>query len=123
MYVQRFTGASAGAQDARSGRIQISTATGLGGGDWWSADGKEIRFIDGDFQVLSVQVKTEPTFSASVPKPLYSMKDLQPRIRNGDFAPDGRLLVIMKAEDEGKNRLDVIVNFVDEMRAKVGAAR
>jgi eukaryotic-like serine/threonine-protein kinase len=123
LYVQRFTGAGAGAADARSGRVQISTATGVQGGGWWSPDGKEIRFVDNDLQVFSVQIQTEPTLAASVPKLLYSMKELQPRIRNGVFAPDGRLLDIMKAEDEGKNRLDVIVNFVDEMRAKVDAAR
>ncbi|MFN0010389.1 MAG: protein kinase domain-containing protein [Phycisphaerales bacterium] len=123
LYVQRFTGAGAGAADARSGRIQISTATGVQGGGWWSPDGKEIRFLDVDLQVFSVQIQTEPTLAASVPKLLFSMKDLQPRIRNGVFAPDGRLLDIMKAEDEGKNRLDVIVNFADEMRAKVDAAK
>ena len=43
--------------------------------------------------------------------------------QNGVFTPDGRLLHIMKAEEEGKNRVDVIVNFVDEMRAKVEAGR
>ncbi|MFN9973872.1 MAG: hypothetical protein ACK58T_28665, partial [Phycisphaerae bacterium] len=103
--------------------VQISTATGVQGEGWWSPDGKEIRFVDNDLQVFSVQIQTEPTLAATVPKPLYSMKELQPRIRNGVFAPDGRILSIMKAEDEGKNRLDVIVNFVDEMRAKVDAAR
>ncbi len=123
LYVQRFTGARAGAADARSGRVQISTATGVQGDGWWSPDGKEIRFLDVDLQVFSVQIQTEPTLAASVPKLLYSMKEFQPRIRNGVFAPDGRGVVIMKAEDEGKNRLDVIVNFVDEMRAKVDAAK
>lgn len=123
MYVQRFTGAGAGPADARSGRVQISTATGVRGGGWWSPDGKEIRFVDGDFQVLSVKIQTEPTLSPSLPNPLSSMKDLQPRIRNVVFAPDGRPLVIMKAEDEGNKRLDVIVNFADEMRAKVDAAK
>jgi len=123
LYVQRFTGAGAGAADARSGRVQISTATGTSGGGWWRPDGKEIRFLDSDLQVFSVEIKTEPTMSASLPKLLYSLKDLQPRIRNGVFAPDGRLLDIMKAQDEGKNRIDVIVNFVDEMRAKVDAAK
>ncbi len=123
LYVQRFKGARAGASDARSGRVQISTATGVSGDGWLSPDGKEIRFVDSDLQVFSVQIQTEPTFSASLPKLLYSMKDLKPQFRNSIFAPDGRLLVILRAEDEGKNRLDVIVNFVDEMRAKVDAAK
>lgn len=74
LYVQRFTGAGAGDQDARSGLRQISTATGVGDRAWWSPDGKEIRFMDSDDQVFSVQVQTEPTFSASLPKPIYSLK-------------------------------------------------
>ena len=123
LYVQRFTGARAGAADARSGRVQVSTATGTTGGGRWSPDGKEIRFVDVDLQVFNVQIQTEPTLSVSVPKLLYSSKEFLPKIRNGAFAPDGRLLAILRAEDEGKNRLDVIVNFVDEMRAKVDAAR
>ncbi len=123
LYVQRFTGARAGASDARSGRVQISTATGVQGDGWWSPDGEEIRFVDSDLQVFSVQIQTEPTLAASVPKLLYSMKELKPQFRNGVFATDGRLLVILRAEDEGRNRLDFIVNFVDEMRAKVDAAK
>ena len=64
LYMQRFTGATSGPQDAITGRVQISTS-GHDGSCWWSTDGKEIRFIDGDKQVMSVQVQTEPRFSVS----------------------------------------------------------
>ena len=118
--MQRFTGAKAGPQDARSGRVQVST-NGARGVGWWSPDGKEIRFVDFDMQVVSVQVQAEPTFTASLPQPLYSIKNL--KTWNSNFAPDGRVVAIMKGEDEGKNRIDLIVNFVDEMRTKLDAAR
>ncbi|MBL8764280.1 MAG: serine/threonine-protein kinase [Phycisphaerae bacterium] len=115
LYAQRFTGPGSGAKDAASGRVQIST-TGHDGHCWWSPDGNEIRFIDGDRQVMSVEVKTEPTFSASVPKVLYSIKEI--KTRGFSWAPDGRLMVILQSANEQTNRIDLIVNFADEIRAK-----
>ena len=120
LYVQRFTGTGSGAKDAAAGRIQIST-TGHDGNCWWSPDGKEIRYIDGDRQVMSVDVKTEPTFSAAVPKAVYGLKDV--KTRNTAWAPDGRLMVILESENERVNRIDLIVNFEEEIRAKMGAAK
>jgi Tol biopolymer transport system component len=114
LYVQPFTGD--GEADARGGRKQISTSGG--GACWWSPDGSEIRFVDGNRQIVSVQVKTEPTFSASEPKPLYSIKDL--KTRGNVFAPDGRLLVLLQGESEQTTAaVGLVVNFVDELRAKL----
>jgi Tol biopolymer transport system component len=117
-YVQRFTGDDEA--DAKAGRTQVTT-TGASGG-WWSPDGKEIRYIDSDSQVLSVQVKTEPTFAATEPKVLYSIKDLKTRSR--DFAPDGRLMVVLQGESEKTTKkVDLVVNFLDELRAKMSPAK
>ncbi len=120
LYAQRFTGAGSSAEDAKSGRVQVST-TGHDGAAWWSPDGKEIRFIDGDRQVMSVEVKTEPAFSASLPKLLYSIKDL--KTRSFAWSPDGRLMVILEGENERVNRIDLIVNFEEEIRGKMGTAK
>jgi Tol biopolymer transport system component len=120
LYVQRFTGAGSGAQDSVSGRVQISTS-GHDGISWWSADGKEIRYIDGDKQVMSVQVQTEPRFSASLPKLLYSIKDL--KTRSFSWAADGRLMVILQGENERPTRIDLVLNFGDEVRTKLGLAQ
>lgn len=116
LYAQRFTGATSGPQDAAAGRVQIST-NGHDGVCWWSPDGKEIRYIDGDKQVMSVQVQTEPIFSVSLPKMLYSFKDL--KTRNFSWSPDGRLMVILLAENEQPTKIDLVVNFADELRAKL----
>jgi Tol biopolymer transport system component len=121
LYVQRFTGAKSGPQDAQSGRVQISTAGAQSAG-WSSPDGKEIRFVDSNGRLMSVQVQTEPTLSVSLPKTLMNVKDLKAMMLC-EFSPDGRLLAIMKSEDESKNRIDLVVNFVDEMRAKVDAPK
>ncbi len=120
LYVQRFTGAGSGAQDAKSGRVQLSTS-GHDGVCWWSPDGNEIRFIDGDKQVMSVEVKTEPAFSASLPTVLYSLKDL--KTRNFAWAPDGRLMVILEGENERATKVDLVLNFLEEVRAKVTAEK
>ena len=120
LYVQRFTGTGLGAKDTASGRIQISTS-GHDGGCWWSPDGKEIRFVDGEKQVMSVEVKTEPTFSASLPKVLYSLKEL--KTKNRSWAPDGRLMVILEGENERANKIDLVVNFAEEIRAKMGMVK
>jgi serine/threonine-protein kinase len=119
LYVQRFTGD--GDADAKAGRVPVST----GGGNlsWWSPDGgKEIRYVDADSQVMSVQLKFEPTFSASEPKALYSIKDL--KIRGSTFAPDGRMMVVLQGVSEQTTKsIGLVVNFLDELRTKMPAAK
>jgi Tol biopolymer transport system component len=117
LYMQRFTGAGAGVEDGKAGRVQVST-NGHDGSAWWSPDGKEIRFVDGDKQVVSVEVRTEPTLSVSMPKPLYSFKEL--KTTSFTWGPDGRLMVILQGESELATRIDLVVNFAEEMRAKMG---
>jgi nitrate reductase NapAB chaperone NapD len=119
LYVQRFTGAGQGEADARGGRTQISTA-GASSSGWWSPDGKEIRYLDADWGVQSVQVQTTPELTVSLPKQVMSMKEV--RVRNWTFGHDGRMLVVLEAENERPNRIDLVVNFLDEVRAKVGKA-
>ncbi|MFO0833036.1 MAG: protein kinase [Phycisphaerales bacterium] len=118
LYVQPFTGAASGARDAAAGRVQVSTG-GHDGVGWWSPDGKEIRYVDGDKQVMSVEVQTEPRFSASLPKVLYSFKEL--KTRGFSWGPDGRMMVVLQGENERPTRIELVVNFLEELRAKAAA--
>lgn len=120
LYIQRFNGASNGATDSKSGRTQIST-NGTASSAWWSSDGKELRYINSDSQVLSVQVQTQPAFSASLPKPLYSIKEFD--YSSAIHAPDGRLLLVMKGESERVTKIDLIVNFAEEVSSKLPAIK
>ncbi|MFM9958525.1 MAG: protein kinase domain-containing protein [Phycisphaerales bacterium] len=122
LYIQPFTGAASGAKDAAAGggRVQVST-NGHDGAGWWSPDGKEIRFFDADKQMVSVEVKTEPTLSVSLPKVLYSIKDL--KTRSATWTPDGRAMVILLGENESASRIDLVVNFAEELQAKMGGAK
>jgi dipeptidyl aminopeptidase/acylaminoacyl peptidase len=117
LYVQRFTGS--GSEDASAGRHQVSNG-GWGQLIWWSPDGKEIRYIDSESRVMSVQMNVEPTLSTALPKPLFGIKDLT--VYRSGFAPDGRLLAVLQGEGERANRINVVVNFFDEMRARTAAA-
>lgn len=120
LYIQPFTGAGSGTADANAGRVQIST-DGSDWGGWASPDGKEIRYLDPERRMMSVQLQTEPAFSASLPKFLYSIKDIKQR--NGNFAPDGRFMVILQGEGERTTKIDLVVNFLDELRAKMAGAK
>ncbi len=120
LYVQRFTGAGSGADDAKSGRVQVSS-NGVGWDAWWGDDGKEIRYLDADGQLMSVQVQPGPSFSTSVPKPLCSIKEL--KLSGRAFAPDGRLLAVMQGQEEQRAKIDLVVNVLDEIRAKLAAAK
>ena len=118
LYVQRFTGD--GEADERAGRVPVSTTGALLA--MWAPEGDEIRYIDSDQQVLSVQVKTEPTLSVSEPKVLYSIKDL--KSTNRTFAKDGRLLVVLPGENEqSMSTIGVVVNFGEELKSKLQPAR
>lgn len=119
LYVQRFSGATSGALDAASGRVQV-TPNGHDGACWWSPDGKEIRYLDAEKQVMSVGVQFEPAFTVSLPKPLHSVKDV--RYRSSSWCPDGTLMVSLDDENDRQNKIDVIVNFTQEWAPKFAPA-
>ena len=78
-------------------------------------------YIDADLQVVSVQVETSPTFTVSLPKVVGSLKELETHDRS--FAPDGRLMVVLEGEGERISKVDVVLGFFDQVRAKVAAAK
>ncbi len=120
LYVQRFTGPGSGAEDASTGRTQVSTG-GAAGGGWWSADGKEIRYVDEELNALSVDVHCEPRFSVSMPKKLFDIRKYN--YRAASYAPDGRLLMVLKGENERASRIDLAVHFLDELRGTLPASK
>jgi serine/threonine-protein kinase len=120
LYVQRFTGPGAGAADAQAGRWQISTNGGKS--PWWSADGKEIRYIDGEHRLMSVQVETGPPFSVSAPRSLASLGDLG--IRGAPtVTADGRLMAVLQGEGGEVTRIDIVLNWLEVLKAKVPVSR
>ncbi len=113
--MQRFTGAAL--EDAKAGQHQIS----IGGawGAWWGKDGKEVHYVDLSNDVMSVPVETAPAFSAGAPKKLYSISEI--KNFSAEFAPDGRMLVVLAGEGEQITRIDLVLNFCEELKHKMGA--
>lgn len=120
LYVQRFGAPGAGTGDALGGRTRVSSG-GVSGSGWWSRDGKELRYFDMDMQLVSVPVRTQPSFSVSESKVLYSIKDHEHRSAN--MAPDGRLMLVLSGENERATKIDVIVNFTEEWKDKFPPGR
>jgi hypothetical protein len=121
LHVQRFTGPGAGAEDARAGRWQISKQGGSS--LWWSADGKEIRYLDDDQSVVSVKVETEPGFSVSDPVVVCKLESLD--VWGAvSWTTDGRQLAVLQGEGAGTRHVEVVLGFFEELRARVpGAGR
>jgi hypothetical protein len=116
LYVQRFSAPSAGADDARAGRWKIST----GGGrcPWWRADGRELRYVDDERRLMSVQVETAPSFSVSTPAPLLRLGDLE-TFGEPRFTDDGRILAILQGGAGELTRIDLVLNWFAELEASV----
>ena len=94
-------------------RIQVS----IEGGSQprWSADGRELFFRSAD-QMLRVSVGNAARLNVSRPVVLF-------RLQFGDgysVARDGRFLVAQRDPDAPPTRVNVILNWFDELRARVG---
>jgi Tol biopolymer transport system component len=106
------------------GRWQISSAAG--DRPDWSHDGRELYYLapasaggTTDVTVMRVPVKLGPPFSAGAPEPVVK---LPPNAAfNFSVAADGRFLINVPASDAGagRNRLIVVQNWFEELKAKV----
>jgi len=76
---------------------------------------------------MGVQVAAAPQLRASPPAELWDLDALRipaASFRLFDVLPDGRLLMVQRGEGEDElDRFDVVLNFLDEVRQKVHAAR
>ena len=92
----------------------------------WSPDGKEIfyRALDGS-RMLTVSVKTSPTFSASPPKSLF--EDRYARQAGGfysnyDVSKNGREFLMLDPEQAVADaQLNVVLNWFEELKRRVPA--
>jgi serine/threonine-protein kinase len=84
-------------------RHPISTNGGLGAA--WSASGRELFYRERN-RMMVVDVKTAPSFTASIPRPLF---DLKGRFREEfDVTPDGqRFILVHELEDEPPTEIRV----------------
>jgi serine/threonine-protein kinase len=89
---------------------------------YWTADGRQIRYRESQLgRVMTLPVTTAPTLSfgaASVASDLGKQG-----VYTADPLPDGRQLVLIRGEGETDEvqRLAVVLNFSQELKAKLAA--
>ncbi len=104
------------------GKWQISTD----GGEEpvWSRDGREIFYRNGQkWMVAAIETKSE--FRAETPRPMFEGPYFNVPGLSYDVASDGkRFLMIQVGEEEpAPKRLQVVVNWVEELRRKTGGGK
>jgi len=104
-------------------RTQISTD----GGDesLWSRNGRELFYQKGD-RLMGVTVSLSPVFSASSPR-LIAQGRFRPAPNSKtayDVAADGRFLRVQQVEPERPlNRIDIVLNWIAEVKAAAAQSR
>ena len=101
------------------GKWQVST----GGGDQasWSADGKELFYVEGS-TLMVVPVSTAPSFAPEQPQRLFESPDVVhvagAQLAAYDVFPDGqRFVTIAPVEEEGAApKIRVVENWYEEFR-------
>jgi hypothetical protein len=103
IYVRQFPGPG--------GRLQVSTS---GGSEpWWSADGREIFYLDEEENIVSVAVRAADVFTAALPEVLFKARLCQSGQRNRYLvASDGqRFLMVSPVESQTIPPMTVVLNW------------
>jgi eukaryotic-like serine/threonine-protein kinase len=112
VYVQPYPGPG--------GKWQISTEGGTE--PIWVRNG-ELFYRNGD-KLMVVQTATRPNFSASNPKLLFEGRHATYQsIPDYDVTADGQRFLFLTPGDEGREEVNVVVNWTDELTQKVPAAK
>jgi Tol biopolymer transport system component len=91
-----------------------------GGGDpQWSPRGNELFYRDDAGNFMAVEVKTKPTFSVQRTTVLFSTSRLSMfRAKRYAVAPDARRFLMIQSAEGGPEKLVVVDNWFEEMKAK-----
>jgi Tol biopolymer transport system component len=115
IYVQPF---SAGGNKA-SGKWMVSKGTR--GMARWRSDSKELIFLDGEGEVVSVDVAAGPVFQTSPPTKLFQMPlELLSTASPGTLADATRdvqrFLLVMPVQESAQRELAVVLNWQDGVK-------
>jgi serine/threonine-protein kinase len=99
-----------------------------GGRPLWSRSAWELFYIPAPARLVAVSVRTTPEFAFSPPVDIPRRFGLAPPAipRPYDILPDGRFVAVDAAMGDGEQasgQLQVVVNWFEELRAKVLPAR
>jgi eukaryotic-like serine/threonine-protein kinase len=106
--------------NAGSAKWPISTGGGIE--PRWSHHGDEIFYRDGSGNMVSVPVKTAPTFSRGAPKTLFPARQFLASLaqhRQYDVSPDDRRFMMIRAVGSPvPDKLVVVSSWFEELSAK-----
>ena len=90
---------------------QVSTTGGRN--PRWTSGGRELVYVELPDKRKVVEIRTAPSFQASVPKDLFAT----PRAYGSDVSRDGqRLLVNMPAAEVAPNPMTIVLNWTEELK-------
>ncbi|MCA1650263.1 MAG: hypothetical protein LC753_08240 [Acidobacteria bacterium] len=115
-YVQPFPPTGSKYEIARGGRAM------------WSWDGKQLYFVPAPSQFMVVSVRTELTFAFTAPVRFPRRFGLAPpsNPRPYDILPDGRFVAVDSvnlAGDQQSRQIQVVLNWFEELKAKLPVAK
>jgi hypothetical protein len=104
-----------------AGSAKWPISTGGGSEPRWSHHGAEIFYRDGSGNMVSVPVKTAPTFSFGAPRTLFLARSFfaSSRHRQYDVSPDDKRFMMIRAVGSPvPDRLVIVSNWFEELKAK-----
>jgi Tol biopolymer transport system component/tRNA A-37 threonylcarbamoyl transferase component Bud32 len=106
--------------DVGSGRWQVS----LSGGNspLWAHSGRELFYVNGRQEMVSVEVRPGTTFTVGEPRVLFAATsyNISPTYALYDVAPDDRhFLMVRGVAAEAQTELILTENWFEELRARV----
>jgi Tol biopolymer transport system component len=108
------------------GTVGIPVMASAGGGSFLrlSRDGKKLFYVSRQSTVMSVAIQTQPALAASAPVPHWDLQQLRVNPFEWDLTPDGGLFAIQKGvEEDDVTRYDVVLNFTEELKERLKAAK
>jgi serine/threonine-protein kinase len=114
VYVRPFSGSG--------GKWQISTDGGTQ--PVWARSGGELFYRNRD-KMMAVRIETEPQFRAGKPTVLFAGNFHLPdsTFPQYDVTPDGERFVMIQDTESFPTRIEVVLNWHEELRARVPANR
>jgi Tol biopolymer transport system component len=111
VYVQAFPEAS--------GKWQISTRGGAS--PRWSEDGNTLYYLSSSLEVMAVDLTTEATLQAGVPRPMFRANVSLTAFDSDRYevTADGERFLLLAPKTESEQEpITVVVNWVEELKAR-----
>jgi len=107
--------------DPNGGRWQITAQGGVE--PKWRHDSRELYYLAPDGKLMAVPLKTDRTFEAGMPIPLFETplqagRSLSSRDRRYDVSPDGRFLIVTPMNTSGPQPIVAVVNWMAGLSKK-----